>query len=108
MELSTGANINNQAITENLKRLTNQIYKLLPDREEAIDWQIPLTTIIEEISGMCELLKDYHEILFSLLCKLKGLYNLTEEKDFFSYRRTIFECLNLLSSIKEDILKCQD
>lgn len=108
MELSTGANINNEAVVENLKRLTNQIYKLLPDREEAMDWQTPLTTIVEEISGMCELLVDYHETLFPLLCKLKGLYDLTEEKDFFSYRRTIFECLNLLSSIKENIIECQD
>ena len=37
MIISTGANINNKAIVENLKKLINQIYKLLPNREEAID-----------------------------------------------------------------------
>ena len=37
MVLSTGANINNGAIVENLKKLINQIYKLLPNREEGID-----------------------------------------------------------------------
>ena len=31
MEISTGANIKNEAIIENLKKLTNQIFKLLPD-----------------------------------------------------------------------------
>ena len=108
MVLNTGANINNNAIIENLKKLINQIYKLLPNREENIDWQTPLNTIIEEISGMDRLLSNYHEILFPLLCKLEGLYNLTEEKDFFAYRRTIFECLNLLSSLKEGVSKCQD
>ena len=31
MTISTGSNIDNQAIVENLKKLTNQIYKLLPN-----------------------------------------------------------------------------
>ena len=108
MILSTGANINNIAIVENLKKLINQIYKLLPNREEGIDWQTPLTTIIEEISGMDKLLVQYHTTLFPLLCKLNGLYDLTQENDFFIYRRTIFECLNLLSSVKEGVILCQD
>ena len=29
--------ISEEAIKENLKRITNQIYKLLPNREEGID-----------------------------------------------------------------------
>ena len=37
MVLTTGAEIANEAIIENLKKLTNQIYKLLPNREENID-----------------------------------------------------------------------
>lgn len=51
---------------------------------------------------------QYHTILFSLLCKLNGLYDLTTEDNFFIYRRTIFECLNLLSSVKEGVMSCQD
>ena len=105
MILDCGADISKEAIAANFKRLTNQIYKLLPNREENIDWQTPLTTIIEEISGMDRLLSEQHEILFALLCKLNGLFDLTEEDDFFLYRRTIFECLNLMSTLKEKI--CQ-
>ena len=95
------------AISSNLKRITNQIYKLLPNREENIDWETPLTTIIEELSGMSRLLVDQHENLFSLLCKLEGLFPLTTEEDFFLYRRTIFECLNLVKIIRDEI-ECQD
>ena len=40
--------ISNSAIQKNLRRIVNQIYKLLPCREESLDWQAPLTTIIEE------------------------------------------------------------
>jgi len=94
------ADIDNKAIAFNLKRLTNQIYKLLPTREENVDWQKPLETIIEELAGMDSLLVDQHETLFSLLCKLKGLLTLTEEDDFALFRRTIFECLSLINNLK--------
>lgn len=100
MILKYGAEIDKSAIDKNLNRITNQIYKLLPSREEKTDWQKPLTTIIEELAGMDRLLFDQHEILFPLLCKLEGLFLLSEDKDFFLYRRTIFECLGLINNIK--------
>lgn len=99
MKLSNGLNINTTAVKRNLKRLTNQIYKLLPSREEELNWQLPLDTIVEELSGMNILMEDYQITLFSLLCKLKGLTILTEDKDFGLYRRTIFECLGLMGEL---------
>ena len=108
MVLRDNLEIDAAAISTNIKRLINQTYKLLPNREEDIDWQTPLTTIIEELSGMARLLIRYQTELFTILCKLEGLYNLTEEKDFFLYRRTVFECLGLMSSIKGEIEICQD
>ena len=105
MVIKYDAEINNQAIESNLKRVTNQIYKLLPNREEGIDWETPLTTIMEELSGMDRLLIGQHEILFCLLSKLEGLFVLINEEDFFQYRRTIFECLSLMSSLKEECLR---
>lgn len=89
--------IDNNSIEVNLKRITNQIYKLLPNREEGIDWETPLTTIMEELKGIQRLIEDYEEIFFSLISKLEGLFTLTEENDFFLYRRTIFECLSLMN-----------
>lgn len=92
--------IQTEAICANLKRITNQIYKLLPLREEGGNWEKLLLTIIEEMAGMSRLLFDQHETLFLLLCKLEGLFTLTEEDDFESYRRTIFDCLGLINGIK--------
>ena len=108
MLLKNNIEIDAATISTNIKRLINQTYKLLPNREEGIDWQTPLTTIIEELSGMSRLLVGYQAELFSVLCKLEGLYDLTEEKDFFLYRRTVFECLSLMSNIKGEIEICQD
>ena len=67
MRIKYNANINNSAIEDNLHRLVNQVYKLLPNREEGIDWMKPLTTILEELTGMDRLLVDQHTLLFPLL-----------------------------------------
>lgn len=108
MKIKNNINIDNNAVLANIKKLTNQIYKLLPNREENLDWQTPLGTIIEEIAGMHRLVCNHQETLFALLCKLEGLYTLEKEDDFFSYRRTIFECLNLISVLKGEVEVCQD
>ena len=101
MILKYDTDINNDAIIISLKRLTNQIYKLLPTWEEASDWRKPLATIIEEIAGMDKLFLEHHEILFPLLCKLEALLTLDKEDDFFMFRKTIFECLGLMNGLKK-------
>lgn len=101
MELKYNCNIDNEIIVVNLKRLTNQLYKLLPTREENGDWEKPLTTIIEELAGMHRLIIGHQPQFFSLLCKLEGLFLLTEEKDFLVYRKTIFESLSLLKELMD-------
>ena len=103
MLLKYSLEIDKKAVIANLNRIVNQIYKLLPDREEGIDWEAPLETIMVELAGMDRLLVDQHESFFPVLCKLEGLFKLDEEKDFFSYRRTIFEALNLMSTVIENV-----
>ncbi|MDY0197637.1 MAG: hypothetical protein RBR68_07465 [Tenuifilaceae bacterium] len=95
--------VSNEAVLSNLNRITNQIYKLLPSREEGIDWEKPLQTLIIELTGMNNLLADQVN-LFSLLCKLEALKTLDKEEDFLLYRKTIFECLGLLDEVKK---QCQ-
>ena len=105
MILKYDIQISSDAIQNNLKRIINQIYKLLPLREEGADWQLPLSTVMEELSGMRRLLIGEEEAFFSLLCKMEGLYQLDHENDFLFYRRTIFECIGLLDSIKKNVNK---
>ncbi len=94
--------IREDAILNNLNRITNQIYKLLPNREEGIEWKKPLDTIIIELTGMSNLLPDQTE-LFSLLCKLEALKTLDGANDFMLYRKTIFECLGIVDVIKDNV-----
>lgn len=103
VEIKYNGVIQKEAIQNSLKRLTNQIYKLLPVREESGDWESPLITILVELAGMTEILIDYHNLLLPLLAKLEGLLVLTAEKDFSVYRKTIFESLSILSRILQTI-----
>ena len=100
MLLKYEMNIDKEAIKSNLERLINQIYKLLPLREEGDDWQKPLETIMEEIAGMDRLFIDQQPNLYKLSCKLEGLFTLDGKNDFMTYRGIIFECLSILSELQ--------
>ena len=102
MLLKYDIDIEKEAIKINLSRLTNQIYKLLPLREEGGNWQRPLETIMEELSGMDRLFLDQQPNLYKLSCKLEGLFTLVDKNDFMTYRGVIFECLGIIS----DLSKC--
>lgn len=100
MIIKYNMNFSQDIIKEDVKRIINQIYKLLPLREEGQDWKKPLQTIIQQLAGLQRLfLGQQEEEFLILLCKLEGMNILIEENQFSLYRRTIFECLSLLSEI---------
>ena len=101
--LTLGISISKSAIDSNLKRIINQVYKLLPLREEGKNWEKPLETLIEELAGMADLIDGQDELFFSILCKMKGLLSLTKEFDMPTYRRTILELLSLLGELKSHV-----
>ncbi len=104
MILKYNINIDNKDISSRLQTIINQIYKLLPNREQGIDWEKPLQTILQELVGMQRLMNGgYSEIYFPLFNKLEGLYSLTNQEDFLCYRRTIFECLSLINTLQKEI-----
>lgn len=84
--------INNEII-----RLTNQLWKLIPMYENNENWQNQLNTVIIDIAGKDEIFLHNSHFL-QLLSKLEGLR--VTEIDFSIYRKTVFECINLLQEIK--------
>lgn len=104
MLLKYDIQIDNKVIRDRLQNLINQTYKLLPSREQGVDWEKPLQTIMEQLAGMNRLMKGgYLSIYFPLLNKMEGLYSLTKDEDFSCYRRTIFECLGLMNDLQKQI-----
>jgi hypothetical protein len=99
MEIKYNITLENAVVCSNLRRIINQIYKLLPVREEGSDWQKPLKTVIYELAGMNNLLNEQQDNFFKLLCKLESLFLLDKEEDFLEFRRTIFESLSLVEEM---------
>ena len=85
--------IDKEAYNKNTIRLINQLWKLIPMRENEEDWEKQLNTVYVEIAGLNEICHQNPQFL-QLLSKLKGLEIVDVNFDF--YRKTIFECIALL------------
>lgn len=101
MKLKYNLNLSSDIVEKDIKRIINQVYKLLPLREQGQDWHKPLETIIQQLVGLQRLFLDQQgQSFLILLSKLEGLNVLVYEDEFALYRRVIFECLSLLSEMK--------
>ena len=61
----------NEDIDVNVRRLTNQLWKLIPMREHEENWPKQLDTVIIEIAGLNEIFKGPQ--FLQVLSKLEGL-----------------------------------
>lgn len=85
-----------ETISKNITRLTNQMWKLIPMRENEENWEKQLETVIVEIVGLNEIFVMCPTFL-QLLSKLEGLR--VKEMNFELYRKTVFECINLIQEL---------
>ena len=70
-------------------------------REHEEDWKKQLDTVIIEIAGLNEIFIQKPQFL-QILSKLEGL-KIIEEIDFQTYRKTVFEIINLLQEFKNAV-----
>lgn len=82
-----------------IQRLTNQLWKIIPMRENKENWQKQLNTVIIEIVGLSKIFIQIPQFL-QLIAKLEGLQEMGEANDFEVYRKTVFECISLLQRLK--------
>lgn len=85
-----------EVIRKNITRLTNQMWKLIPMRENEENWEKQLETVIIEVVGLNEIFVMCPTFL-QLLSKLEGLR--VEEMNFELYRKTVFECINIIQEL---------
>ena len=87
--------ISEEDVNKNVRRLTNQLWKLIPMREHEEDWQKQLDTVILEIAGLNEIFMG--SAFLQTLSKLEALR--IKETNFELYRKTIFECISLIQGL---------
>lgn len=90
-----------EVFEKNNSRLINQLWKLIPMRENNEDWIKQLDGVIVEIVGLADIFKANPQFL-QLLSKLEGLKKINT--DFRLYRKIVFECISLLEKIKNDFI----
>lgn len=85
--------VDDKDIRADINRLTNQLWKLIPMRENNENWETQLNTVILELAGLNEILNCNEQFLI-LLSKLEGIR--VYDTSFMFYRKTIFESISLL------------
>ena len=88
-----------KVVQTDLRRLVNQIWKLLPMREKEEDWEKQLSSVLIELHGLSDMFDDQLKLLI-LLSKLEGL---TSTEDFMTYRLTLFGAISLLTEITNSL-----
>ena len=88
-----------EEIKNEILRLTNQLWKLIPMRENNEDWNKQLETVIVDIAGKDEIFLHNSHFL-QLLSKLEGIR--VEETEFNIFRKTVFECINIINEVNRN------
>lgn len=88
-----------KVVQTDLRRLVNQIWKLLPMKEKEENWEKQLSSVLIELHGLHEMFDDQLKLLI-LLSKLEGL---TSTEDFMTYRLTVFGAISLLTEIANSL-----
>lgn len=88
-----------EVINKNITRLTNQLWKLIPMRENEENWEKQLNIVTIEIAGLNRIFLQTPQFL-QMLSKLEGIADI-EKMEFSDYRRTVFEVINLLQELKK-------
>lgn len=86
-------------VKADLRRLINQIWKLLPMRENEEDWQKQLRIVLNELHGLHQLFGDQLDFLI-LLSKLEGL---PQTDNFMTYRLVVFSSISLLTELTNSL-----
>lgn len=94
-----GFNLSTETVVSDINRLTNQLWKLIPMRENKENWLGQLETVIIELTGLNTIFAKQNNFIV-LLSKLEGLK--TVETEFNTYRKTVFEAISLLREMRYD------
>ena len=99
MKTKYGFEFSNVVVLQEKKRLINQLWKILPMRENGEDWENQLSNVIEEISGLNLLYSNKLNFMI-LLAKLENLFYI---QSFPNFRKNIFESITLLDEVLTNV-----
>jgi hypothetical protein len=78
-----------------IRKIKNDVFKLRPLKEEGLEWEKHLNTILVELGGFYSLGNESK--IITTMSKLEALHTID---DFMIYRKTIFETLSILDGLE--------
>lgn len=88
-----------QDVISDIKRLINQVWKLIPMREKNEDWKRQIEIVIVELLGLQEVFQNRINLL-RILTELEGL-KIKEDLEFFHFRSIVFSTISLMTKENE-------
>ena len=89
------------SVVSDIKRLINQVWKLIPMKENNEDWKKQINQVLIEIIGLQNLFENKIDLLI-IISKLEGLKECN--LDFKDFRALVFSIITLLSDANERLI----
>jgi len=86
---------NDELVIRDVRRLINQIWKLLPMRENDEDWLKQLNSVLIEIRGLNRMFGD--ELNFLII--VSSLEGLNQDTEFMVFRSEIFSIISMMTEL---------
>ena len=96
-----GYNISNMTLSNEKKRLINQIWKLIPMRENNENWEKQIDSVLIELNGLHEIFSESVSFI-TVIASLEGIRALGAQCSFENFRRTIFEIIDAIGNLFYD------
>lgn len=88
-------------VISDIKRLINQVWKLIPMKENNENWKKQINQVLVEIIGLQNLFENKIDLLI-IISKLEGLREC--DLEFKDFRSLIFSIITLLGDTNERIV----
>ena len=88
--------VEKQVVANDISRLINQVWKLIPMRENNENWKKQIDFLLVEVRGLQALFNEHLDFLI-IISSLEGLRS-SDDIEFVHYRSVVFSIISLLGA----------
>lgn len=94
--------VEKQVVANDIARLINQVWKLIPMRENNENWKKQIDFLLVEVRGLQALFNEHLDFLI-VISSLEGLRS-SDDIEFVHYRSVVFSIISLLGAQSDRLI----
>lgn len=94
--------VEKQVVANDISRLINQVWKLIPMRENNENWKKQIDFLLVEVRGLQALFNEHLDFLI-IISSLEGLRS-SDDIEFVHYRSVVFSIISLLGAQSDRLI----